>query len=744
MDRKERIVEFMKSEEYLPLKEEELIAVLGVPKSDTEEFKAVLKELVMEGKVLPVRKNRFKAAEKNIVTGRLRCSRHGFFGFVEASDENGDIFISGENLGDAIDGDFAAIMIETPKTEKNMREGRVIKVLERGNKRITGIVTKTSKTLFFIKPDNDGIFVQVTARAADGVQKGDRVLLDIKEYSKSGDILCAVVSNLGKAEDFKSCVEAAIYRHEIKREFDEETLNEAKTACGGTVSAEGRLDLRGQLIFTIDGDDARDFDDAVSVEKLENGNFRLGVHIADVTHYVRPETALDNEAFLRGTSVYLADRVIPMLPPELSNGICSLNPGEDRYTLSLFMEIDKNGDVLSHELFKSVIRSSFRLTYNIAAELLEGEDEALKKEYKEVVPALKKMKRLAGYLNKKRMKRGSINFDFPEAKIYVDEKGYPVSIKKEERKVSHKIIEEFMLVANETVAEYAFWAEIPFVYRVHEPPSPEKIDSFSRFIFNFGLVIKGRTDKDEGIHPKALQKILEKIEGTPEEEMISRYMLRSLMKAEYKPQNSGHFGLAAKYYCHFTSPIRRYPDLMIHRILKDFLDGKSLEKYEIIVNEAAKHSSETERNAELLERDVDDLMKARYMSKFIGESFEGRISGVTKFGLFVELENTIEGLVRLENMHDDFYVYDEDRRMVIGERRKKKYKIGDSFRVMAARCDYLTGSIDFLPADADLGALNKFYGNLRKRQDDRQDLRRNVRRRSNNKVKRKGRGYGRV
>jgi len=441
------------------------------------------------------------------------------------------------------------------------------------------------------------------------------------------------------------------------------------------------------------------------LEKLENGNFKLGVHIADVTHYVREGSPLDNEAFLRGTSVYLADRVIPMLPVELSNGICSLNPGVDRYTLSLFMEIDKEGNVLKHELFKGVICSKERLTYNIAAELLEGEDAELKKKYKHVVQTLKRMKRVAAYLNRKRVRRGSINFDFPEAKIKVDENGYPVDIVREERNVAHKIIEEFMLVANETVAEYAFWAEMPFVYRVHESPSADKIDSFQKFIFNFGLVIKGRTDKEEGIHPKALQSILDKIEGTPEEAMISKYMLRSLMKAEYKPENSGHFGLAAKYYCHFTSPIRRYPDLMVHRILKDFLEGKSLEKYEMTVFDAAKNSSETERNAEMLERDVDDIMKAQFMSEFVGEAFEGRISGVTKFGIYVELDNTVEGLIRLENMHDDYYVYDEDRRMVTGERKKKTYKIGDIMSVIPVKCDIMSGSIDFLPANATLNAL---------------------------------------
>ncbi len=740
MERKDRIVEYMKTPEYLPLKEEELGAVLCVPKEDMEEFRKILHELVMEGRVLPVRKSRFKATEKNMVTGKVRCNGRGFFAFVEATDDGGDVFIGGDKLLDAIDGDFAVCMIDSQKDDRNMREGHIIRVLERGNKRITGVIKKQDKRRCFIKPDNDGIFVQVTAPLSDIAKKGDRVLLDIKEYGKNGDILGEITGNLGNAEALKSCIEAAIYRYDIKREFDEETLKEAWVSPKTVSETQDRRDLRAELIFTIDGDDARDFDDAVSVEELPNHNYKLGVHIADVTHYVKPDSALDSEAYLRGTSVYLADRVIPMLPKELSNGICSLNPGVDRYTLSVYMEIDKDGNVVSHEIFKGVICSKARLTYNIAAELLEGDNPQLKEKYKEVLPSLEMMRTLAGYLNNKREKRGSINFDFPEAKVLVDSDGYPDGIDKEEREISHKIIEEFMLVANETVAEYAFWAEMPCMYRVHEPPTQEKIEGFRRFILNFGLGFKGKLDKDEGIHPKVLQGILDKIKGTPEEEMISKYMLRSLMKAEYRSENLGHFGLAAKYYCHFTSPIRRYPDLVVHRILKDFLEGKDVEGYRGGLAEAAKHSSKKERDAELLERDVDDIMKAQYMSRFIGESFLGKISGVTKFGIFVELENTVEGLLRLENLHDDYYIYDEERRACIGERKKKIYKIGDDFSVMLARCDVFSGSIDFLPADADLTSINRFYSNIRKKQDDRQGLRRSIRR----KTRGKGRRYGKV
>lgn len=738
MDRKERIVGYMKSEGYVPLKPEELMAVLCVPEKDREEFFSILNELVFEGKVMNIKNNRLKATDKNVVTGILRCSRRGFFGFVETGDSLGDVFISGEKLADAIDGDFVAALVDVKKVKDNMREGHILKVLERRNMNLTGVIIKEEKEQFLIKPDNSAIFSTVTTPVSDLAKKGERVLINIEDYLKNGDIKGAVALNLGKADDFKSCIEAAIYKYNIRKEFLEETLFEAERIAKEKVEVGKRRDLREMLIFTIDGDDARDFDDAVSLEELKNGNFRLGVHIADVTHYVKDGSALDNEAFFRGTSVYLADRVIPMLPKILSNGICSLNPYEDRFTLTVFMEIDKEGMVLSHELLESVICSKERLTYNIASELLEGENEELKIRYKNVLPTLEKMKKVAFCLNKKRERRGSINFDFPEAKIIVDEEGYPVDIKKEERTISHKIIEEFMLVANETIAEYAFWSEIPFVYRVHESPSAEKMESFQKFIFNFGLTIKGRTDKEEGIHPKVLQKILDSVKGKEEETLVSEYMLRSLMKAEYRAENLGHFGLAAKYYCHFTSPIRRYPDLMIHRILKDFLNGKNVLEYEEKVLDASKHSSKTERDAEMLERDVDDLMKAQFMSEFIGEYFRGKVSGVTKFGIFVELENTVEGLVRLENMNDDFYVYDEEKKMVVGKRRKNSYKIGDDMEVLVAKCNILTGEIDFLPKDAGFGDINRFYKRQRKAERERSNRRNYGGNKPRNRKRKKG------
>ncbi len=414
------------------------------------------------------------------------------------------------------------------------------------------------------------------------------------------------------------------------------------------------------------------------------------MHIADVTHYVKQNTALDREAFERATSVYLTDRVIPMLPVELSNGLCSLNPKVNRLTLSVIMEINDAGEVIRHRLEKSVIRSCERMTYNNVAKIFDG-DAVLREKYAHIVPVLENMLTLSKILNKRRELRGSINFDFPESRIILGENGRPEDIKKVIRNDAHRLIEEFMLLANETVAEFAFWADIPFVYRVHEQPDGEKMDAFRRFIGNFGLFMKGRE-----VYPKDLQQILEQIKDTENETLIATYMLRSLMKAEYKPECSGHFGLAAKYYCHFTSPIRRYPDLAIHRILKDYLDGHDTQKYKNFVQEASVRSSDCERAAELCERSTDDLFKAAYIADFVGAEFSAKVSGITNFGMFAELENTVEGLIRLETIDDDFYEFDEEHRVLIGKRHGKTNKIGDSIEIEVVRSDLLSRQIDFV------------------------------------------------
>lgn len=724
MDRKEKILSYMKSEFYVPLKFNELMTVLDVPKRDEAELQGILDALVDSGKILLTKKRRYMPANKNtyLVAGRLRCNLRGFFGFLICEEENEeDVFIHGDKMLDALDGDRVLVRID--KKEKNARrEGHVVKVTERANKNIVGVVSKKKDGMYRIVPDNRRIYknVRVLPENMNGAVIGDRVNAEITQYSKNGKLYGKITVILGSCDSLKSLTEGIILSNHIKQEFDPETLEEAQKAPDKVSEKETakREDLRDKLIFTIDGDDARDFDDAVSLEMLDNGHYLLGVHIADVTHYVRNKSALDKEALERGTSVYLADRVIPMLPQKLSNGICSLNPRVDRLTLSVMMEIDETGKTIGHELKKTVIRSKERMTYSDVTKLLEGEDRALAKKYAHLLPTLKQMEKLARILMEMRDKRGAIGFDFPESYISVDKDGEPVDILPDERGISNKIIEEFMLSANETVAEYAYWSELPFVYRVHDAPSSDKLTAFNEFARHFGLHIKGKIDDGEPIHPKALQAVLDQVKGKAEEKMVSTEMLHSLMKAEYSPDNRGHFGLAAKYYCHFTSPIRRYPDLIIHRILKLFIDGKLTEKkydaYMASVEEIAKHSSETELNAEHTERDVDELMKTAYMSKFIGESFEASIANVTSFGMFVELKNSVEGLVRLENMNEDYFIYDEVSSSLIGEHGGRIYRIGDKVIVTLVHTDLESRQIDFvLEEDVTPGIYRKFNSDKR-------------------------------
>lgn len=696
-ERKEKIYSYIKSREYLPLKFDELSSVLCVPEEDINEFSKILDELILEGRIFLTKKKRYEAIKKDMIMGVLQCNPHGRFAFLRSTNSDEEIFIGGDKLFGALHNDTVMAVIDVHNPLSGKKEGHITKILKRGNERLTGVIKREHKGEFLIAPDNKKIYSLIKADVFEGVSSnvGDRVLVEIKNYDD--EIYGVITKNLGDSNEIKSNVDAIIQEYSIKEEFDEATLEEAQKAPKrvSPKDIDGRLDLRDKKIFTIDGDDARDFDDAVSIEVIDD-EYLLGVHIADVTNYVSPKSSLDNEAFQRGTSVYLADRVIPMLPFELSNGICSLNPNVNRLTLSVFMRVDKKGNVSFESLNKSVIRSCERLTYNDVADLLENQDKKLLKKYEYILPDLINMQKLAGILYERRKKRGSINFDFPEAEIITNDIGEPVDIVKSERRISHKMIEEFMLCANETIAEMSFWAELPFVYRVHEPPSPEKIQDFNKFLYNFGYSLKGKIDEDNPVHPKAFAQIMEKIQGTNEETMISTYMLRSLMKAEYKDENLGHFGLSAKYYCHFTSPIRRYPDLMIHRILKNYIDGEDVSKYEKIVKEASKNSSDKELDAEYCERDVDDLMKAAYMSQFIGEAFSARISSVTNFGMFVQLENTVEGLVRLADMKDDYYEFDESSKLIRGKSNLREYKIGDEIDVVLISSKLVERQIDFV------------------------------------------------
>ncbi len=706
MTGKEKILAYMQSKEYIPLKFEELCTVMDVPAEKSEEFAAALCDLEENGEIIQSKKGRYAAAEKaeNKAVGKLSCSMRGFFAFLIPADGTEDIYVSGDGLNGAYDGDRVIVRIENKQTNGGKREGYVVKILNRGNTSFTGVVGKKEKGHFYIKCDSERMYSKICVKPEDMLDAvvGERVAVEIVKYDSDGRVFGVVTKNMGDARALSGNVEAIIYAHGIDEEFADDVLCETENMPNRVYKRDmaDRLDLRDKTIFTIDGETARDFDDAVSVEMLGNGNYYLGVHIADVTHYVTEGSATDRSAFERATSVYLADRVIPMLPTKLSNGICSLNPRVNRLTLSVFMEIDKSGTIVCHKLCKSVIRSAERMTYDAVTALLEGGNEKLNKRYDYIIPDLKVMAELAEILQKKRMERGSIDFNFAESKVIVNDIGEPVDIVKVKREVSHRMIEEFMLAANETIAEYAFWAELPFIYRIHEVPDGEKIDAFNRFILNFGVQIKGRYDDGELLHPKALQQVLEKVKGTPEEYMISTYLLRSLMKAKYSPDNKGHFGLAAKYYTHFTSPIRRYPDLAIHRILKEFIDGRlngeRLADLKNFAAEAALNSTEKQSEADNCERDVDDLMKAVYMSQFIGDSFEGVISSVTAFGMFVSLENSVEGLVRVENMSKDYFEYNDALKRFEGRRTSTVYKVGDSVEVVLVRTDFMTRQIDFV------------------------------------------------
>ena len=710
MDRKQRVYSYIISENYIPVKLQELRIILDVPKESFEEFDAIINELKNEGKILFSKKDRILPVSKdnNHKTGVLKCNQSGKFGFVIVEDAD-DVYISSRDMGNALDGD--KVLIKLKSSNGNRQEGTVVKIIERTKKTIVGVVESAKKAYLVVLPDDKRIFgkILISNNVSMGASVGKRVAVDSIRVMPDGRIYGSVCAILGDENDLSGLIDAILIENNIKCQFDNETLEEANNIDEKIIwDKDDRVDLRDKTIFTIDGELARDFDDAVSIEMTDEGVYKLGVHIADVSEYVKEGNALDREAFSRGTSVYLPDRVIPMLPEKLSNGVCSLNPSVDRLTLSVDMDIDVNGNVISHSIYKSVICSKERLTYTDINNILENEDPVLSKKYSHILTDLQTMWSLSKILRKKRLEKGAVDFDFPESEIVTDEDGFPCEVRPVIRGASNKMIEEFMLIANETVAEYAFWSEIPCVFRSHEAPSMEKLSTFISFLKPFGLTIKGKIDEDNPVKPKAFEQILKKVKGTSIERVVSKTMLRSLMKADYKAENTGHFGLASKYYCHFTSPIRRYPDLVVHRSLKRFIDGKSPLDNSFVVA-AAKNSSEKEVSAEMSERDSDDLMKTAYLSNFIGCDFEGVVSGVTSFGMFVELQNGIEGLVRLENMTDDYYEVNEQEQCIFGERTNIKYTVGDNVSVFVAACDVISRKIDFvLSKDVSRTLLDKF------------------------------------
>jgi len=699
--RKAMLVSLMNEEAYVPMKLKELAILLNVPKEQREELKQVLNLLLAEGKISVSKKGKFGKAEAFALVGVFSGNARGF-GFVAIEGQEEDVFIPADRTGGALHGDRVQIVIDS-EGRGGRPEGTVVRILEHANETLVGTYEK-GKGYGFVIPDNQRISkdIFIPQGCSQGAVSGHKVMVRIKDFGEKkgkkpegviteilghihdpGVDILSIVRAYGLPEDFPAAVKTQLKQipDEVKKD-----------------SWAGRKDLRDLLTVTIDGEEAKDLDDAISIERAGDG-YRLGVHIADVSHYVQEHTPLDEEAFKRGTSVYLVDRVIPMLPHKLSNGICSLNEGEDRLALSCLMEIDSQGNVTGHEIAETVIRSDHRMTYTAVNAIVTDHDPQVTAEYAEFAEMFLLMKELADILRKKRHARGSIDFDFPESKIVLDEKGKPLEIKAYERNAATRIIEDFMLLANETVAEDYFWQELPFLYRTHDKPDEDRMKRLGTFINNFGYVLRMPGGQ---VYPKEIQKLLDKVEGTPEELLISRLTLRSMKQAKYTTENTGHFGLAARYYTHFTSPIRRYPDLQIHRIIKESLHGgltgKRISHYEKILPQVAVQTSALERRADEAERETDKLKKVQYMERFIGQEFEGVISGVTSWGFYVELPNTVEGLVHISELRDDYYVFLEERYELSGEMTGKTYKLGQTIRVQLTGCDRFSKTIDFIPA----------------------------------------------
>lgn len=681
----------MKEQAYKPMDINELAKIFGISRHEMKAFKDILKTMEKEGTIVKNEKSLYGIPERmGLVVGRLQGHQKGF-GFVIPEDESPDIFIVSTAMNGAMHGDKVIAQVLKEENKGKKREGEIVKVIERANQKLIGVY-EASKNFGFVVPEEKRIFqdIFIAKENINGATNGDVVIVEITQWpEKRRNPEGKILEILGKKGEKGIDILTIIKKYKLPEEFPTKVQNYASNLPTEIPEEEykNREDLRDIKMVTIDGEDAKDLDDAVSIERLSNGNFKLGVHIADVSHYVKEKSPLDREALKRGTSVYLLTKVIPMLPKELSNGICSLNPKVDRLAMTCFMEINNEGKVVDYRITKSVIRTNERMTYTDVTKILKDHDEELIKRYDYLVEDFKAMEELAEILYKKRMKRGAIDFDFDESKITLDENEKPIDVRPYEREIANRIIEEFMLVANETIAEHMFWTKLPFVYRIHEDPDEEKLQRFREFAYNLGYFIKSSNE----IHPKALQQIIEAVKGKKEETVVSTLLLRSLKQARYSPQCVGHFGLAAKYYCHFTSPIRRYPDLIIHRIIKEFLDGnidesraKALEK---AVDYASIQSSEMERVAMEAEREVDDLKKAEYMSEKIGEEYTGIVSSVTNFGMFVQLPNTIEGLVHISNFEDDYYVYDEDHLCLIGERTKHQFRLGDEVKVKVAKVD---------------------------------------------------------
>jgi ribonuclease R len=639
---------------------------------------------------------------KEEIIGTYRKNQKGF-GFVKIEDQEDEIYISRENSKNALNGDTVAIKIIAEKEGDKKQEGKIVKIVRHEKDTVVGTFQK-SRNFAFVVPDDKNFGTDIFISKANWGKARDKkkVLVQILKYPEKGkNAEGKVIEVLGGINEAGVDMLSLIKQYELPYKFPDEVVAEAK-AYGDKIDSSDlprRRDLRNDIIFTIDGEDAKDLDDAIHVEKLENGNYKLDVHIADVSHYVREKTELDKEAYLRGTSIYMLGRVIPMLPRELSNGICSLNAGEDRYTLSCSMEITPKAKIVSSDIYKGVIRVTERMCYTDVQKILDRSDETVLKRYEKYISYFDLMAELANILKAKRKENGYLNLEIPESKIILDENGVAIDVKKYETYFANEIIEQFMLIANETVAEKFYWLQSPFIYRNHEAPDVDKVKELNKSLYNFGYKIK--ISKEEIIYPNEFAKILEDVKGKDEEKVVSNIILRTLRVAKYEAENKGHFGIASKYYCHFTSPIRRYPDLFIHRIISKYLDNDYLvndfwiKKYEKRAEKRAENCSERERVATKVEREAEDIKKAEFMESKIGEEYEGIVSSVTNFGIFVELDNTVEGLIRYEKLGDEYFIYNEEKRQAIGEHTGKVYQIGDKVKIRVANASKLMRQIDF-------------------------------------------------
>ncbi len=702
--RKEQILKFMKEPGYVPMRKRDIAALFHVPAEAKEELSYILELLLQEGSVTMDTRGRYHVEDALVLTGEFRGTSRDF-GFLSPEDGSPDVYIEGGSSLGALNGDIvqAVIFEDTGKYAGKSRVGRVVKIVKRANEYVVGTFFKKKDYGFVVAEDKRlGSDIFIDGKYCKGAVSGHKVAVQITDFGNGKqNPMGKIVEILGHINDPGSDIVTVLRAFGIPETFPEEVMQATESVPEEISEKEcaGRLDLREEIMITIDGEDAKDLDDAVSLRKTDTG-YVLGVHIADVTEYVKENSVLDAEAKKRGTSVYLINRVVPMLPHRLSNGICSLNAGEDRLALSCIMELAEDGTVVGHRLAESVIHVNRRTSYTeVAGILAAGEEKKteLSTEYGAIYEMIFEMAKVSKLLREKRKARGAIDFDFPESKIILDESGKPAEIKPYERNDATRMIEDFMLAANETVAEDFFWQEIPFVYRVHESPDEEKIKRLGILIQNFGYNLRGSKTAP---HPKVLQALLEKSDGSPEEALIARLTLRSMKQAKYMVDCEGHFGLATKYYCHFTSPIRRYPDLQIHRIIKENLRGELDERrrshYSSILPEVAQHSSKTERTAEEAERELEKMKKCEYAEEHLGEEAEGIISGITNYGMYVELPNTVEGMIRLSDLADDYYRFDEENYRLVGERTYRVYQLGHSVKIMIHQVDKLLKTIDFL------------------------------------------------